>query len=343
MVFGLVFINIGLSLGIEEEETALWMLRYFSSLFMMVSAFSMCCGYYERVKSGSITPKAFYHRRYARIWPFFALMVVLSLLMDRDIRSLQEAFVDLTLCFNLLPNADIKTVGIGWFIGTVFTFYMLFPFFTYLIDNKRKAWLVLAASLIFVYIGVNHKFEMGPISRQNIIYSAPFFIVGGIIYLYRDKLIEGTWKLTLVEGGMFAAALTFALAASRFPSDRLLQIMSELSACAFLTIDSFRATGDTITDRIYNNRFSRYMGKISLELYLCHMLIFRVISQLPLEIPLERYFEEEDVKGIVYLITLTLTLAGAIIFSHYVKFYIFPYIGSKIELLSLRKNKARKE
>ena len=32
----------------------------FTLLFMIISAFSMCCGYYRRVKSGAITPVEFY-------------------------------------------------------------------------------------------------------------------------------------------------------------------------------------------------------------------------------------------------------------------------------------------
>ena len=32
----------------------------FTLLFMIISPFSMCCGYYGRVKSGAITPAEFY-------------------------------------------------------------------------------------------------------------------------------------------------------------------------------------------------------------------------------------------------------------------------------------------
>lgn len=32
------------------------------------------------------------------------------------------------MCFNLLPNPDIAVIGVGWFLGTVLTFYMLFPY-----------------------------------------------------------------------------------------------------------------------------------------------------------------------------------------------------------------------
>lgn len=49
----------------------------FTILFMMVSAFGMCCGYYEKFKAGTINIEAFYKRRYEKLWPFFAWQLVL--------------------------------------------------------------------------------------------------------------------------------------------------------------------------------------------------------------------------------------------------------------------------
>jgi peptidoglycan/LPS O-acetylase OafA/YrhL len=37
-------------------------LGMFVLLFMIISAFSMCCGYYDRIKNNLISPKAFYGR-----------------------------------------------------------------------------------------------------------------------------------------------------------------------------------------------------------------------------------------------------------------------------------------
>ena len=39
----------------------------FTLLFMLVSAFSMCCGYYQRIKEGSISPNSFYKKRYMNV------------------------------------------------------------------------------------------------------------------------------------------------------------------------------------------------------------------------------------------------------------------------------------
>ncbi|KDS55941.1 acyltransferase domain protein [Phocaeicola vulgatus str. 3975 RP4] len=45
--------------------------------------------------------------------------------------SLFEAFMNCTLVFGLLPNNSLEVIGVGWFLGTVFLFYMLFPFFVF--------------------------------------------------------------------------------------------------------------------------------------------------------------------------------------------------------------------
>ena len=55
----------------------------FTILFMMVSAFGMCCGYYEKFKAGTINIEAFYKRRYEKLWPFFALLCILDAFAPR--------------------------------------------------------------------------------------------------------------------------------------------------------------------------------------------------------------------------------------------------------------------
>lgn len=123
----------------------------FVFLFFIISAFAMCCGYYDRIKNGSIKANDFYKKRYKRIWPYFALLCLLGLAFDRTIGGVWQTFADLTLCFNLLPNPDIKIIGVGWFIGLIFLFYIMFPFFVFLIDNKKRAWIVLLIAKLSIF------------------------------------------------------------------------------------------------------------------------------------------------------------------------------------------------
>ncbi len=51
---------------------------------------------------------------------------------------------------------------------------------------------MLIVSLLFCYVAINYfsgpEFVVKKIDRVNIIYSAPFFIAGGLIYLWREKI-----------------------------------------------------------------------------------------------------------------------------------------------------------
>lgn len=153
-------------------------------LFMMISAFGMCCGYYEKIRNGSISFDKFYSSRYEKIWSYFALLCLIDISISPSANAFYEVFANLTLCFGLLPNANISVIGVSWTLGVIFVFYLLFPFFCYLTGTKKRAWFAFFVALTFNFIS-SERFDCG---RSNIIYSGAYFILGGIIYLYREQL-----------------------------------------------------------------------------------------------------------------------------------------------------------
>lgn len=171
----------------------------------------MCCGYYDRFKTGQILVDKFYKKRYQRILSFFALLVLIDCIVPHGtnkyelstmtegtvkmvgpwLEQFYQSFANLTLAFNLLPNADIKVIGVGWFLGLIFLFYMLFPFFVFMMDNKRRAWKSLGLTMAFSFVAINYFLQGNAYTlpmRHNIIYSAPFFIVGGEYICIAKKL-----------------------------------------------------------------------------------------------------------------------------------------------------------
>lgn len=289
----------------------------FTLLFMIISAFSMCCGYYERVKSGTITPAKFYSKRYHRTWPFFAMMVVISVVMEPSWSTFCQSFADLTMCFNLLVNPSIEVIGVGWFLGTVFTFYMLFPFFTFLLDNKKRGWMVLLLSLVFCYIAIEQFNNGGGFNRVNIINSAPYFIAGGMIYLYRcpiKRWVEGHWLLSL-SACLLMMVARFIIGFGQF---------FYLADLVVFSVLLMYAIGSK--DKVLNNRVVKYLSGVSMEVYLCHMMFYRVVSMLHLE----RFCANHD---LLYVMTCLATLAGAICFSHIVKYYVFPFGERKLKFI----------
>ena len=152
-------------------------------LFMVISCFSVCCGYYERFTANTVTLGEFYSRRFARVWPFFAVLCVIDVVLSPSVGSLYEAFANMTLCHGFL-DADISVIGVGWFLGTLFVFYFVFPFICWLLQKKWRAWLAFAAAL-GLNIACERYFHIG---KRNFGYSAVFFMAGGLIYLYREPL-----------------------------------------------------------------------------------------------------------------------------------------------------------
>lgn len=72
-------------------DTFIPSLTHFVYLFLVVSAFSLCCGYYDKIKSGVISPNDFYRKRYSRILPFFAVLVLIDLLVPHSPNKFEAA------------------------------------------------------------------------------------------------------------------------------------------------------------------------------------------------------------------------------------------------------------
>ncbi len=279
----------------------------FTLLFMMVSGFSLCCGYYEKMKNGLITPNEFYKKRYLRILPFFALLCFIDLAMEPSWDTLAQVYANITLCFNLLPEHNITVIGVGWFLGVVFVFYMLFPFFVFMLDNRRRAWLSLLLSVVLLFIAF---VRFGDPNRHNIIFDAPYFITGGIVYLYRNRLAEvgGRYKWWCAVGTVVVTILFFATRS--MVSSKMISYVLEL--CMFTAWLTY-AVGSC--DCMLNNRVANYLSGISMEIYLCHMLFFRVVERMHIE----RFIDNVNV---LYVVTFILTICGAIVFSHVVNYML---------------------
>ena len=250
-------------------------------LFMMVSGFGMCCGYYQKIIDQKISVEDFYKKRYIKIWPYFALLCGLDFVISPSKESLFEVFANLTLCQGLLPNANITVIGVSWTLAVIFVFYMLFPFFCFLIGNKKRAWGVAVAALMFNWLCSSY-FSAG---RGNIVYDAIYFIAGGLIFLYRKELAEGglifLYRKELAEF-FCVATLVYTLGCKR---------------------------------GVLVNPVAKFLGGICFEIYLCHMVIYRVLEKLHLV----HLFG----NGLLaYVFTAAAVICGSVVFSVCAKWFL---------------------
>ena len=235
-------------------------------LFMVISGFSMCCGYFEKFATGQISIEQFYKKRFAKVWPFFAFLCLLDIAVSPSLNSLYEALANLTLCFGLIPNHNIEVIGVGWFLGLVFVFYFIFPFFCYLLLNKKRAWVSFLAAAMMNVLCVVY-FDVG---RTSMAYSAVFFMAGGMIYLYRKALQRFVDRagIVVVLGVTIAAMVYFSVGASE---------MVMLVLYGLLLVLALGTEKDSFS--ILANPATKWLSDISLEIYLSHMVVFRLIEK----------------------------------------------------------------
>lgn len=268
----------------------------FVFLFMMISAFGMCCGYYEKILQSKISIADFYSKRFKKVLPFFSVLVLLDIIISPSVNSVYEAFADLTLLFGLLPDAgNLTVIGVGWFLGLIFVFYLIFPFYCVLLANKRRAWCAFGISLIYHFV-CSAYFDVG---RQNILYCGCYFLAGGLLYLYEDNIAE--WSRSVRWSRWIVFAFGAASVCGYYCSSNMSIWCLPISAV--MLIYAIAHSGGAL-----DNRFTKFFSGISMEIYLTHMMIFRIGEKLHLNTLLGNGWVQ-------YLFTVLWVIVGATVFA----------------------------
>ena len=278
----------------------------FVFLFMVISAFGMCCGYFDKILNNQISLETFYFKRYSKILPFFAFLVLIDIIMSPSKASLIEGFADVTLLFGLFPN-NISVIGVGWFLGLIFAFYLIFPFYCVLIKTKKRAWAAFVISLLLNYVGGSY-FDIG---RTNIIYCLCYLIAGGLIYLYRKELEHFSSKFQWISSGIIIVTVVLYFLIGGNTITMLL-----VSASMLIYPLGRKRAG------VLSNPFTKFISSISMEIYLSHMVIFRVIERLGINTMIGNGWVQ-------YAVTVVIVLFGTIVFSAIMK-KILDLLGNKV-------------
>jgi len=249
----------------------------FVQLFFIISAFGMCCGYYERVRNNKISLDMFFKRRYLKILPFFALLVILDVAINHNLSSVYEGFADITLLYGFVsPTSQITVIGVGWALGVIFAFYILFPFFVFMIWNKMRAWISLVITLVLNFLCVIYFGTPG----CNIAKWLCYFVAGGIIYLYRED-IKGIIGKNIVAR-IVSLIVVIGLTVGWYFCPTYIGKVYIGAVTETVMFSAWLMYAISVKSIVLSNPVTRFMSGISFEIYLAHMVIFRVVEKLGL-------------------------------------------------------------
>ncbi|MHC5247734.1 acyltransferase family protein [Enterococcus sp. LJL90] len=254
----------------------------FVFIFFIISSFGLCYGYLEKFKTNSIDIKSFYKKRYLKVLPFFSVLVTIGLLIEHSKEALVEAFTELTMLFGFLPKNQLEFLGVSWFLGVIFVFYFFFPFFVSVISNKKMTWLSLLVTIIIsqlcaLYFFTDKYVQEDFIPRQSFIYCLPFFVIGGLLFHYVEKIsfLSNKYKTITLVLFFFTTLMYFILPNNILGLD--FQLFKQLVVVSTWVIVSIGTN-----NWLLENKVIQFFGAISLEIYLSHMIIFRGIERLGL-------------------------------------------------------------
>jgi len=289
----------------------------FVGMFFIISGFGMCCGYYKKILNNEINLIDFYKKRFIKTLPFFALLTFIDVVINFPNDSVYEVLSNLTLLFGFYPDSNISIIGVGWFLGVLFAFYCLFPFFCVCVSNKRRAWITMGVSLFFNYACMNYFLIDGNVVTCNILLWSPFFSAGALIFLYKDFFVnfKKCFKIILLIVDVLLI-FGFYLIPSTIGNININQWKLLL---LFSMLILFAITGQY---HFLYNKFSCFISGISLEIYLSHMVFYRAIE-------LFNLLYLFDSQLISYLFSCITIIIFTILFSWITKM-IFTYIKSFI-------------
>lgn len=289
-------------------------------LFLMLSGFGMCAGYLEKFWNGTIDLAAFYKRRYTRLLPFFVFLMLIAFIMEPSVHHLYDISMEVSLLYGLLPNNALDVIGVGWTIGVIFLFYLLFPAFSVLMRKKKTAWISLFVSLWVQFICLQYYFTGNFVNelftpRHNFLYCAPYFIAGGIIFLYKDSLrsLCSSWKRCFFLVLCVVISILYYFVPKKIGTINILPYLNLVLYSAwisyFVGVDS----------KIMCNSVMKFLGSISMEIYLSHMFVFRAFERLGI---LYKFGN----RGGGYICIVILTLLGTVCLA-----VVWRFVVSKIK------------
>lgn len=256
---------------------------YLVYLFMIISGFGMCNGYYQKLKDGNYDLNKFYSRRYKKTVPFFSILIIVNCILEFNRENIFEGLMEITMLFGFLPNNSLSVIGVAWTLGAIFAFYIIFPFVVFLLNDKRKGIISLIVTLGITYMCQSYfmteKFVTSNFTmRHSFLFCLPYFLSGGLIYLYRNEL-SATVNLhkRAVLLGCVILAVEYLLSPDEIGGFDMIVpktlILYSAMVCAVL--------GEQ--NKWLSNRFTKFISEISMEMYLAHMVVFRVVEKLHIE------------------------------------------------------------
>ena len=265
------------------------------SFFFMLSGFVLSLAYGQKVAEGSFRTRSFVLRQLLKFYPLHILMQVTCVVLDARLGLFydwQHLLPNVLLLQSWIPYDEYYFVanGSSWFLCDIVFFYLVFSFF-YRLLNRIQLTHLLRLGIVVLVLYVLLAYSIPLWSVNSILYASPAtrlidFCLGILLCrLYRSSVGLG-WGRRMKESTIITywEICLVALLVASFFAYEMMSVRLRCAALFWLVIPPiilFFAISDRQGGRI--TRFLQHpallwCGSISLEIYLMHMLVFRIVN-----------------------------------------------------------------
>ena len=219
--------------------------------------------------------------------------------------------METTMLFGFLPNNTLSTIGVAWTLGAIFAFYIIFPFIVFLLYSPKRGIVSFVISLVITYMCqcyfmterfVTENFVM----RHSFLYCLPYFLIGGIVYLYKDEIERFVNQFKVIS-----LCVVLALTVGYYITPDVINSINIVVIKTLILYTGWLGLALGYDNRLMNNKFTNYISNLSMEIYLSHMVAFRIVEKIGImeriESPVIRYMT-------TYLLLVMLLVMGLTIY-----------------------------
>lgn len=270
------------------------------SFFFVLSGFVLSLAYGDSIERGQFKPSAFISRQLSKFYPLHLLTLVAFVLLDIRLGHYydwQHLMPSILLVQSWIPDDEyfFAANGSSWFLCDILFFYLLFRL-AYLWLRRmpliRLGILAIVVSIVYLTFAF-----MIPLECVNsILYVAPWtrlldFCLGILLCRFYDSDKGRQWAKAL--SGRNATPwelLSIVLLVSSFYAYGLLTPRLRCVALFWLVIPpfllfySYADKGHGRVTRCLQHPLLQWLGGISFEIYLVHMLVLRIVNSVCLSI-----------------------------------------------------------
>ena len=194
---------------------------------------------------------------------------------------------------SIVPNASKAILPEGWSMTVEWQFYLIAPLLLAILQQK-KIWSGFLLAMFSILLTLFH--VLPGLWVTNFIIE---FLAGMVAFLFVQPLQHHLKRTT-----DWLWLIVFAAAGYTFNKPALMV----WSVFLILAFGIARAQTLQIISGLFDNTLSRFLGKVSYSLYLCHMLV--IFAVVPV---VARYLHPTEQPEKFYLAALPLVLAGSLL------------------------------